>query len=143
MKPNKSDLSFEYSSECLKNSPDKLYELLSVIIKSFLIHGHVSQVLLLATLVPIIKDKIGNIGSSNNYRSIAISSLILKILDWVILLLFGHILELDDRQFSYQEKCSTTMCTWLVIETIDYFLRKGGEVFTSLMTKAFDLVNLL
>ena len=34
------------------------------------------------------------------------------------------------------------MCTWMVVETIDYFLRKGGEVFACSMdmTKAFDLV---
>ena len=34
------------------------------------------------------------------------------------------------------------MCTWLVVETIDYFIRNGGEVFACAMdmTKAFDLV---
>ena len=34
------------------------------------------------------------------------------------------------------------MCTWLVVETIDYFLRNGGEVFACSMdmSKAFDLV---
>ena len=34
------------------------------------------------------------------------------------------------------------MCTWLVVETIDYFLRNGGEVFACAMdmSKAFDLV---
>ena len=35
------------------------------------------------------------------------------------------------------------MCTWLAIETIDYFLRNGSSVFSCLMdmTKAFDLVK--
>ena len=34
------------------------------------------------------------------------------------------------------------MCTWLVVENIDYFLRKGEEIFACAMdmTKAFDLV---
>ena len=34
------------------------------------------------------------------------------------------------------------MCTWMVIETIDYFTRNGSEVFTSVMdmTKAFGNV---
>ena len=45
--------------------------------------------LLLATLVPILKDKLGDICESNNYRSIAISSFILKVFDWVIILLYG------------------------------------------------------
>ena len=35
------------------------------------------------------------------------------------------------------------MCTWTVVETVDYFLRHGGEVFSCMMdmTKAFDLVK--
>ena len=81
--------------------------------------------------------------TSKNYRSIAISSLILKILDWIILILFGQTLGLDDLQFAYQQASSTTMCTWAVIETIGYFLRNGSEVFSCQtdMTKAFDLVQ--
>jgi hypothetical protein len=69
--------------------------------------------------------------------------LILKIIDWIILILFGKTLGLDDLQFSYQKGCSTSMCTWLVSETIDYFLRNDGEVFSCMtdMTKAFDMVK--
>ena len=35
------------------------------------------------------------------------------------------------------------MCTWMVLETISYFMRNGSEVFTCCMdmTKAFDLVR--
>ena len=46
----KSDPAFAFASDCLKNSPGELYDKLSIIIKSFLIHGHVSQILLLVTL---------------------------------------------------------------------------------------------
>ena len=142
IKPQKSDPVFNFTSDCLRNAPPILYSHISNIIKSFLIHSHVSSVLLLSTLVPIIKDKLGNICSSKNYRSIAISSLFLKIVDWVIILLYGDCLKLNDLQFAYQPKCSTNMCTWLVVETIDYFIRNGGEVFACAMdmTKAFDLV---
>ena len=99
--------------------------------------------LLLATLVPIIKDKLGSLNSSKNYRTIAISSLILKLLDWIILILFGSKLGIDDLQFAYQPGVSANMCTWTVIETVSYFLRNGGNVYCCLMdmTKAFDLVK--
>ena len=140
---NKSDPTYSYSSDCIKNGPEILYQHLSAALQSFLIHGHVTLFLLLATLVPIIKDKLGSINSSKNYRSIAMSSLILKLLDWVILLLFGDSLGVDQLQFAYQPGASTTMCTWTAVETISYFLRNGSEVFTCLMdmTKAFDLVR--
>ena len=108
-----------------------------------MVHAHVSNILLLATLIPIPKDKLGDLSASNNYRSIAISSLILKVFDWIIILLFGESLGLDDLQFSCQKNCSTTMCTWMVIEGISYFIRNGSEVFTCTMdmTKAFDMVR--
>ena len=140
---NKSDPIYSFSSDCLKNGPDSLFQHLSIALQSFLIHGHVTLFLLLATLVPIIKDKLGSISSSKNYRSIAMSSLILKLLDWVILLLFGESLGVDELQFAYQARASTTMCTWTAVETISYFMRNGSEVFTCLMdmTKAFDLVK--
>ena len=142
IKPNKSDPVHDFTSDCLKSAPNSLYLHLSNIIKSFLVHSHVSVILLLSTLVPLIKDKLGSICISKNYRSIAISSLFLKIVDWVIILLYGDSLQLHDLQFAYQPKCSTNMCTWMVVETIDYFLRNGGEVFACAMdmTKAFDLV---
>ena len=84
-----------------------------------------------------------SISSSKNYRSIAVSSLILKIMDWIILNLFGDKLLLDDLQFAYQEGASTTMCTWAVVKTVGYFLRNGSEVFSCQtdMTKAFDFVK--
>ena len=143
LKNNKSDPIYTFSSDCIKNSPDILFQHLSVLIQSFLIHGHVTLFLLVATLVPIIKDKLGCIDSSKNYRSIALSSQILKLFDWVMLLLFGESLGVDQLQFAYQPGASTTMCTWAAVETISYFLRNGSEVYTCLMdmTKAFDLVR--
>ena len=59
------------------------------------------------------------------------------------MLLHGDKLGTDELQFGYQQKTSTNMCTWLAIETIDYFLRNGSEVFVGIMdmTKAFDNVK--
>ena len=131
------------SSDCVKKSPDNLFSFLSTIIQAFLIHGRVTLFLLLATLVPLVKDKLATLNDSKNYRSIAMSSLILKLLDWIILLLFGVSLGVDELQFAYQPGSSTSMCTWAAVETIDYFMRNGTEVYTCLMdmTKAFDLVK--
>ena len=121
LRSGKSDPVFSFSSDCFKNAPDTVFDKLSQIIQGFLIHGHVTQLLLLATLVPIIKDKLGSISVSKNYRSIAISSILLKLIDWIFIILFGSNFGLNDFQFAYQAGCSTTMCTWPVLETVDYF----------------------
>lgn len=143
IKMHKNDPVFVFNSDCLKCAPSSLFQHLSNLIRSFLIHGHVSKVLLLATLVPLLKDKLGDRESSDNYRSIALSSIILKIFDWVIIILFDTSFSVDELQFSYQKDCSTTMCTWLVLETVDYFLRNETEIFSCFldMRKAFDMVK--
>ena len=58
-------------------------------------------------------------------------------------MLYKKKLQPDELQFGYQEKTSTTMCTWLAVETIDYFMRNGSEVFVGVldMSKAFDHVK--
>ena len=143
IKPNKSDSVCDFSSDFLKNAPEILFVHLAAMIRAFFIHGHVSSFLLLATLVPIVKDKLGDLNSSSNYRSIAISSLILKILDWIIILNYGQFLKLDELQFGYQKGNSTSLCTWLVYETIDMYTRNGNIVYGVLMdcTKAFDTIQ--
>ena len=143
LKSGKSDPVFEFSSDCIKNAPTLFYEHLTSVFRSFLIHDHISSVLMVSTLIPLLKDKLGDICTSSNYRSIALSSLILKIFDWVIILLYSERLNLDDLQFSYQPNVSTNMCTWMAVETIQYFLRNGSEVFICAMdmSKAFDKVK--
>ena len=143
IKPNKSDPIFDFSSDFLKNAPEVLFEHLALILRSFMVHGHVTETLLLATLVPIVKDKLEDLCSSKNYRSIAISSLILKLLDWVILLNYSHLLKCDDFQFGFQELSNTSLCSWVVYETIDQYIRNGSIVYGCLLdcTKAFDTIK--
>ena len=143
IKSNKKDPVFAFNSSCIKHAPSSFYKHIANILKIFLVHGHVSNTLLVATIIPLIKDKLGDIECSDNYRSIALSSVILKIFDWAVLNLFGDRLDLDELQFSYQRNCSTTMCTWLVVESINHFMRNGNDVYTCFMDmkKAFDMVK--
>ena len=89
IKSNKSDSTYDFSSDFLKNGPDILHDHLANMLKAFAIHGHVTEHLLFATLFPLVNDKLGDLCSSKNYRSIAVSSLILKLLDWVMILNYG------------------------------------------------------
>ena len=85
LKPLKKGFVYSITSDFLIHAPDKLFEILTLCLKGFIVHGHVSNFLLVSTLVTIIKDKMGDITSSNNYRSIAISTLVMTIFDLVIL----------------------------------------------------------
>ena len=143
LKPDKTDVSGNFTSDCLKAAPDIFCEKLSTVFRACLIHGYISYDLLVCALSPIVKDPNGDISSSKNYRGIALSSLILKVLDNCLLLLFGHLLANEDLQFGFQKGCSTVQCTWAVQETISHYLRNGSEVYCCLLdfSKAFDKVN--
>ena len=143
LKNDKCDVSGNFTSDCLKAAPDIFLSKLAELFKSFLTHGYISHDLLVCALSPIVKDPNGDISSSKNYRGIAISSLILKVFDNCLLLLFGNLLSNDILQFGFQKGCSTGQCTWAVQETISHYLRRGSDVYCCLLdfSKAFDKVN--
>ena len=76
----------------------------------------------------------------NSYRTIAGSSLLLKLFDQVVLLLWGPLMASDPLQFGYESGYSTSQCSWFVLEVASYFVRKGSPCIITLLdcTKAFD-----
>ena len=66
-------------AETLKCAHDKLSVLLSFCFTLFLSHGYLPPKLIETTIVPIIKNKCGNISSSSNYRPIALATIISKL----------------------------------------------------------------
>ena len=140
---SKSDNMYSFKSDAVLNASDLLTDHFTLMIQSFLIHGYVPNEFLSCSLKPIVKDKLGDKCSSDNYRAIGISSLILKIVDWVILILYGSQLKPSELQFGFQRKNSTTMCSWVAIETINYFNNRDTPVFACFLdiSKAFDLVS--
>ena len=121
LKSNKSDALFDFNSDCLINATDKLIQDITVLFRWFLRTGVIPNFLLLCTLVPIVKDNLADITSSENYRAIAIGSLILKWFDWLILILERDKLTTDELQFGFQAKSSTSMCSWAVSAVIDHY----------------------
>ena len=80
---------------------------------------------------------------SSNYRGIALSSILLKVFDWVVLVQFDKQLQNDPNQFGFQEESSASMCTWTAIEVVNFFVNRGSAVYACLLDypKAFDPVN--
>ena len=71
------------------------------------------------------------------------SCIILKILDWLILILFDEELTTDQNQFGFQANSSCSMLSWTVLELVNMFAREGSPVYACLLDyrKAFDFVN--
>ena len=121
MKSKKYDGVSDFMSDCLINGPPELVTHLTFLIRSFVIHGKVPHFILACSLLPIVKDNLGDIISSSNYRAIASGSLLLKLLDIVVILLEGEKFSCDPLQFGFQPKSGTVMCSWTATFVIDYF----------------------
>ena len=106
-------------------------------------HGTTPAGLLLSTMVPLIKNKHGNKCDSNNYRAIAISSLLGKIFDTILLKLQHESLFTDLLQFGFKHNSSTVICTSLLRDTIEYYNENGSDCYLLLLdaSKAFDRVK--
>ena len=84
-----------------------------------------------------------NLTDSDKYRSIAISSLLSKLLDYVIIKQQKISLKTSDYQFGFNPESSTILCTPMVKETIQYYSENGGKPVHLLLLdarKAFDKV---
>ena len=84
LKLDKNDCIDGLSSDNFKNGTHLLSVYISLLFSSMLVHG-TAPAGLLSTLVPLIQNKRGNKCDSNNYRAIAISSLLGKLFDIIIL----------------------------------------------------------
>ena len=127
---------FKYGSE-------RLFILLTLLFNSMLSHGIAPDELLIGTMIPLIKDGRMSKQCSDNYRALTIGTGLSKLLETIILNKQTDALKTSDLQFGFKEKSSTTMCTFMVLETIEYYKSKGSNVHVMLLdaSKAFDRVN--
>ena len=129
MKGSKSDVNFNFQSDCLINGPPELVTHLTNLLRLFISHGVVPYFILVCSLLPLLKDTLGDITTSDNYRAIAAGSQLLKLLDIVILILEGDKLKCDQLQFGFQPKASTSMCSWAATAVIDHYNSQGAVVY--------------
>ena len=140
MKAGKIDVSGSYSSDVFLSAPSTLFEILAAIFQSYLMHGTMTPEILYCSFTPLFKGGLKNPELFDSYRAIAGASQLLKLFEYVILIIWGDILQTDSMQFGFKPGTSTTQCTWLVNEVTTYFMRRGTAVTACLLdcSKAFD-----
>ena len=105
-------------AEHLKFSNDKIYILLALCFTVCLSHGYLPTALIETTIVPIVKNKSGNLSDSNNYRPIALATIVSKILGSVLLIKCGDYLTSSDNQFGFKSCHSSDLCIYALKQLI-------------------------
>jgi len=79
----------------------------------------------------------------DNYRAIAISNAVTKIVESVMLSSLEDTDAVDDYQFGFRKKHSTGSCTYVFKNIVNFYRQHGSHVFSCFIdfTKAFDSVD--
>ena len=70
--------------------------MLSLIFNAMFLHGHVPESFMDTIIIPLVKDKKESLQSSDNYRPIALTSTLSKVLETIILERYQAKLESSD-----------------------------------------------
>ena len=94
-------------------------------------------------LVPIIKNKCGSINSKENYRPIALASIVSKVLERIILNRIENVLNTNANQFGFKKAHSTDQCIYVLKEVVQLYKSLNTCISVCFLdaSKAFDRVN--
>ena len=120
-----------------------LYDHLAVLFTSMLTHSYFPETFKKSVIIPIPKNSRKSMSDSENYRGITLSSILGKVLDHIIIRKCPGAFKTSDLQFGFKTKSSTTQCTFVMQQTIDYYRKKGSNVYAMFLdaSKAFDRVQ--
>ena len=104
----------------LKYAPSKICILLALCFSAIFIHGIVPKHLMTTVLVPIPKDRGGDICDKSNYRPIAVATTLSKILERLWLNRCMDTLITTDHQFGFKPNHSTDMSIFILKEIFSY-----------------------
>ena len=106
-------------------------------------HSFVPDAFGMGIVIPIIKDKCGDVSSVDNYRPITLSPVISKVFESLLLLKYSEHLRTDDLQFGFKKGIGCSNAIFALRQVIEYFNDRGSNIYIASLdaSKAFDRVN--
>ena len=143
LKCRKATESENLCAEYFKFSHDKLNVLLSMCFTLFLTHFYLPSSMIETIIVRIVMNKCENLSDSNNYRRIALATIMSKLFESVILLKCKMFLNTCSYQFGFTNGHSTEMCIYVLKEMFEYFKNRNTLVFDTFLyaSKAYDKID--
>ena len=117
--------------------------MLAMCFTGLFVHSVLPDSMLEIVLVPVIKDKTGRIDQVDNYRPIALASVISKVVERILLNRISGLLETCHNQFGFKQSLGTDTCIYVLKEIVDKHRSLNGGLFMCFLdsSKAFDRVK--
>ncbi|CAK1585979.1 unnamed protein product [Parnassius mnemosyne] len=90
-------------------------------------------------VVPIVKNKTGDISDKGNYRPISLATIIAKVLDGVLDTILSDHIQLHDTQFGFRPGLSTESAILCLKHTVRYYVDRGTPVYACFLSPVYDL----
>ncbi|CAH2239384.1 jg6631 [Pararge aegeria aegeria] len=95
-----------------------------------------------SVVVPVVKNKTGDIADKCNYRKFSLAAILGKEFDGLLERQLKAYLKLDDAQFGFRRNLSTESAILALKQTAKYYTDRKTPVYAAFLdlSKAFDLV---
>ena len=130
-------------SNHLKFCPNSYRYLISELFSSFSRHNYIPKNVLNGTITPTVKDRFGDLLSSDNYRPVMSSSVFFKLFEYCLQKKISPFIKFNDRQHGFRSKYSTNTACFVLKETVLNYFGSNTDVHACFIDikKAFDSVN--
>ena len=131
------------AAEHFKHASANIHVLFALFYTTAINHGYLPNNFMKTIIVPLVKNKTGDISDVNNYRPIALVTVTSKIFENILLDLLHPYLYTCDNQFGFKKRHSTDHCIFVLKNAVDYYRSHNSPVYTCMLdaTKCFDKIN--
>ena len=107
------------------------------------VHGFVPDSFGIGIIVPILKNRLGDVTDTSNYRGITLSPLISKLFEHCILDKYNSYIISSDLQFGLKKNLGCNRAVFALLQCVDYFVTRDSSMYMAALdaTKAFDRIN--
>lgn len=105
-------------------------------------HNYLPADFMKTLVVPVVKNKTGDLADTSNYRPISLATIAAKVFDGLLNAQLNKYVSLHDNQFGFRPQLSTETAILCLKHTINYYTKRNTPVYACFLdlSKAFDLV---
>jgi hypothetical protein len=132
--PNKACGPDNLSAEHLQYAHPSLTIHLKLLFNAIFTHSFVPDKFGLGIIIPLLKDKTGNVTDVHNYRPITLTPIFSKVFENLILQLCQDYFLTDELQCGFKQGLGCIDIIFAVKTTVNYFVERGSCVMLLLLT---------
>ena len=144
LKNNKASDLDGIQAEHIKNGSLNLNRHIAGLFTGLVKHGCIPRNFRETGIIPILKDQAGDRNNPDNSRGIAISLVLGKLLEKIIMAKYQRIWHTNKQHIGFKADHGCDMSTFVVQESINYFPENGNEIVFGCfldLSKAYDRFN--